>query len=63
MGSDSILSQRTPDGRVRSSAKPPFELADHRRMITAQLLGEPKPENIFEFFSRHQYTPTLPSNK
>jgi hypothetical protein len=35
--------------KVRASAKPPFELADHRRVIIAQMLGEPEPENIFGF--------------
>jgi hypothetical protein len=41
------------DRSVRTAAKPPFELADHHGMIIAQMLGEPEPQNVFEFFARH----------
>jgi hypothetical protein len=41
------------DGSVCSAAKPPFELADHRPVIIAQMLWEPEPKNIFGLFS-HQ---------
>jgi hypothetical protein len=35
------------NGRIRSAAKPPLELPDHRRMIAAQSLRKPELENIF----------------
>ena len=49
---------RSTTSKVRAAAKPPFELADHRRMNrSVQLLGEPEPENIFEFFTGHSCVP------
>jgi hypothetical protein len=39
------------DRRVGSAAKPPFELADHGRMIGPQRLGKPEAQNAFDTVS------------